>query len=72
MCSAPHRAQFSYMEYVVSPTGPLGFQVSTVGEGENRVVADFASQAEAEAFVSSMRRIDGGRTHSMNDPEEQP
>ena len=57
------------MEYVVSPTGPLGYQVSAVSEGENRVIGDFASQAEAEAFASSMRQIDAGRTHSM-DPNE--
>lgn len=72
MCSALDRSQVSYMEYVVSPTGPLGYQVSAAGEGGNRVIADFASQEEAEAFASSMRRIDGGRTHSMNDPEQPP
>ena len=53
------------MQYVVTRSGPLGFQVTAVGEGENGLIADFATQREAEAFVASMRQIDSGRTHSM-------
>ena len=53
------------MPYVVTPTGPLGFQVSAIGVATNGVIADFASQAEAEAFVAKMRQIDGGRSYTM-------
>ena len=55
------------MENVITPTGPLGFQVSALGKAENGLIADFASLAEAEAFVVSMRRLDAGRTHLMDD-----
>ena len=55
------------MPYAVIPTGPLGFQVTATGlPGEtSRLIADFASLAEAEAFAASMRQIDAGRTYSM-------
>ncbi len=58
------------MPYVVTPTGPLCFQVSAVGTAKHGLIADFASLAEAEAFVASMRRLDAGRTYSMDGPKE--
>jgi hypothetical protein len=55
------------MPYVVTPTGPLGFQVTATGlPGETSgLIADFGSRAEAEAFAASMRQIDVGPTYSM-------
>ena len=55
------------MPYAITPTGPLGFQVTATGlPGETSgLIADFRSLAEAEAFVASMRQIDSGRTYSM-------
>lgn len=58
------------MEYVVTRAGPQGFQVSAVGEGIDGLVADFVSQAETEEFAASMRRLDAGRTHSMDRKEQ--
>ena len=59
------------MPYVVTPTGPLGFQVSATDLAQALIglVADFGSLSEAEAFAASMRQIDAKGTHLM-DPEE--
>ena len=54
------------MQYVVTPGGPLGFQVSVMGpDHEMRLISDFSTLAEAEAFTESMRRIDAGHSFSM-------
>jgi hypothetical protein len=59
------------MPYAVTPTGPLGFQVTATGlpgetiEESSRLIADFGSLAEAEVFAASMRQIGVGRTYSM-------
>ena len=55
------------MPYAITPTGPLGFQVTATGlPGETSgLIADFASLVEAEAFAAAMRQIDAGRTYSM-------
>jgi len=55
------------MAHVVTPTGPLGFQVSVAGlpEGRTGLIADFGTLAEAEAFATLMRQIDNGLTYSM-------
>jgi hypothetical protein len=58
------------MPYVVTPTGQLGFQVSAIGMPKNGVIADFASQAEAEAFVAAMRQIDAGHSDRMVGEEQ--
>jgi hypothetical protein len=64
----PQRAMpYWRMRYVVTPTGPLGFQVAATGlpDQASGLIADFSSLAEAEAFAASMRQIDAGRTYSM-------
>jgi hypothetical protein len=54
------------MPYVVTPGGPLGFQVNAIGpDHEARLIGDFSTLAEAEAFATSMREIDAGRSYSM-------
>jgi hypothetical protein len=51
---------------MITPGGPLGFQVSATGpEREIRLIGDFSSLAEAEAFAASMRQVDGGRSYSI-------
>jgi len=59
------------MPYVVTPTGPLGFQVTAtdLAEAPIGLVADFSSVAEADAFAAAMRQIDAEGTHLM-DPKE--
>jgi hypothetical protein len=53
------------MRYVVVPGGPLGFQVSVIDfDGGMRLVGDFSTHGEAEAFAQSMRQIDG-RSYAM-------
>jgi hypothetical protein len=53
------------MPYVVTTGGPLGFRVTATGlhPGENELVADFATLAEAESFADLMRKIDANRTY---------
>jgi hypothetical protein len=53
------------MPYVVTAGGPLGFQVAATGlrPGQNELVADFATLAEAESFADLMRKTDAGRTY---------
>ena len=52
------------MPYVVTPGGPLGFQVSATGpDHEGALIGDFSTLAEAEAFAASMRQIDAGRSY---------
>ena len=59
------------MPYVVTPGGPLGFQVSATGpDHEARLIGNFSTLAEAEAFADSMRQIDAGRSYSMG-PKQQ-
>jgi hypothetical protein len=59
------------MPCAVTPTGPLGFQVTATGlpgetiEETSRLIADFGSLAEAEVFAASIRQIGVGRTYSM-------
>ena len=54
------------MPYTVTPGWPPGFQVSATGpDHETRLIGDFSTLAEAEAFADSMRQIDGGRSYSM-------
>ncbi len=48
-----------------APTGQLGFQVSAIGTAKNWIIADFASPADAVAFVASMRQIDAGHSYRM-------
>jgi hypothetical protein len=51
---------------VVVPGGPLGFQVSVIdSDGGRRLVGDFSTHGEAEAFAQSMRQIDAGRSYAM-------
>jgi hypothetical protein len=51
---------------MITPDGPLGFQVSATGpDHETRLIGDFSTLAEAEAFADSMRQIDAGRSYSM-------
>ena len=59
------------MPYAVTAGGPLGFQVTATGlhPGENELVADFATLAEAESFADLMRKIDASRTYFVA-PEE--
>jgi hypothetical protein len=61
------------VRYAVTATGPLGFQVtvSGFGAGEKRLMADFNSLVEAEAFAAAMRMIDKGRTY-LTVPMERP
>ena len=51
--------------YNVTVTGPLGLQVSVVGPYPHaaRVIGDFSSLQEAEAFADRMREIDAGRSY---------
>jgi hypothetical protein len=59
------------MPYVVTPGGPLGFQVNATGpDYEVRLVGNFSTLAEAEAFADSMRQIDAGRSYAMG-PKQQ-
>lgn len=51
---------------MVTPDGPLGFQVSAMDPGhETRLIGHFSTLAEAEAFADSMGQIDGSRSHVM-------
>jgi hypothetical protein len=51
---------------MVTRGGPLGFQVNATGlDHEARLIGDFSTLAEAEAFADSMRQIDAGRSYSM-------
>jgi hypothetical protein len=51
---------------MVTPGGPLGFQVKATGlDHEARLIGDFSTLAEAEAFADLMRQIDAGRSYSM-------
>jgi hypothetical protein len=53
------------MPYVVIRGGPMGFQVNaTSPEHETRLIGDFSTLAEAEAFAALMRQIDAGRSYS--------
>jgi hypothetical protein len=48
------------------PGGPSGFQVNATGsDHEIRLIGDFSTLAEAEAFAHSAREIDAGRSYSM-------
>jgi hypothetical protein len=51
--------------YDVTVTGPLGFQVSVLGLylHDARLMGDFGSLQEAEAFADRMREIDAGPSH---------
>ena len=51
--------------YNVTVTGPLGFQVSVLGPypSNARLIGDFGSSHEAEAFADRMREFDGGRSY---------
>ena len=51
--------------YNVTVTGPLGFQVSVLGPYPStaRLIGDFGSSQEAEAFADWMREIDAGRSY---------
>ena len=54
------------MACMVTPGGPLGFQVNATGlDHEARLIGDFSTLAEAEAFADLMRQIDAGRSYSM-------
>jgi hypothetical protein len=56
---------------MVTPGGPLGFQVNATGpDYEVRLVGNFSTLAEAEAFADSMRQIDAGRSYAMG-PKQQ-
>lgn len=57
------------MRYLVTPTGPLGFQV-TASNGGSNLIGDFTSLSEAEAFAVSMRQIDAGQTDVTPPPSE--
>ena len=66
-CKSQRAMPYWRMAYAVTPTGPLGFQVTATGlPGETSgLIAEFASLAEAEAFAASMRQIDAGLTYSL-------
>lgn len=68
-CTLGRPCHIGGMAYVIIPTGPLGFQVTTTDAGASHLIADFASLTEAEAFVASMRQIDAGLT-SLIAPKE--
>jgi hypothetical protein len=55
----------------VTVTGPLGFQVSVVGPylHDARLIGDFGSLQEAEAFADRMREIDAGPSHVSPMPQ---
>jgi hypothetical protein len=57
------------MLYVVTPTGPLGFQVTATDVGTDELIGDFASLAEAQVFAAAMREIDAGQSHVMASKE---
>jgi hypothetical protein len=60
------------MAYVVIPGGPMGFQVNAAGpDYDTRLIGDFSTRAEAEAFAASMRQIDAGRSYSLG-PKQYP
>jgi hypothetical protein len=58
--------------YDVTVTGPLGFQVSVVGPRLRgaRLIDDFGSLREAEAFADRMREIDAGRSYVLPVPQQ--
>ena len=60
--------------YDVTVTGSLGFQVSALGPypSDARLIGDFGSLQEAEAFADRMREIDAGRSYVEPAPEESP
>ena len=60
--------------YDVTVTGPLGFQVSVLGPylRDARLIGDFGSLQEAEAFADRMREIDAGRSYVAPMPEHSP
>lgn len=53
------------MTYDVTPTGPMGFQVTAtpLPGAVPHVVGNFASLVEAEAFADTMRQLDAGQSH---------
>jgi hypothetical protein len=54
------------MAYMIAPGGPLGFQVNATGpDHQARLIGNFSTLAEAEAFADSMRQIDADRSFSM-------
>ena len=57
--------------YNVTVTGSLGFQVSVLGPYLRgaRLIDDFGSLQEAEAFADRMREIDAGRSYVTPVPE---
>jgi hypothetical protein len=57
--------------YNVTVTGPLGFQVSVLGPHppDARLISDFGSLREAEAFADRMREIDAGRSYVTPVPQ---
>ena len=62
------------ISYNVTVTGPLGFQVSVLGPypRDARLIGDFGSLQEAEAFADRMREIDAGRSHVAPVPQHSP
>jgi hypothetical protein len=60
--------------YNVTVTGPLGFQVSVLGPypRDARLIGDFDSLQEAEAFADRMRVIDAGRSYVAPVPDHSP
>ena len=60
--------------YDVTVTGPLGFQVSVLGPypRDARLISDFGSLQEAEAFADQMREIDAGRSYVTPVPQHSP
>ena len=60
--------------YNVTVTGPLGFQVSVFGPylRDGRLIGDFGSLQEADAFADRMREIDAGRSYVASVPEHSP
>ena len=60
--------------YNVTVTGPLGFQVSVFGPylRDGRLIGDFGSLQEADAFADRMGEIDAGRSYVASVPEHSP
>jgi hypothetical protein len=60
--------------YDVTATGPLGFQVSVLGSHprDARLIGDFGSLQEAEAFADRMREIDAGASQVAPVPQHSP
>lgn len=59
--------------YDVTATGPMGFQVSLARPypHDTRLIGDFCSLQEAEAFANKMREIDAGPSYiTMFDPQD--